>query len=198
MRRISLELSKVVVALSLVLVLQACGGTDSPVPAEIQNEEVKKEKEGVYTVASMGEVITQMEVDLEKSGTPNKAGVRKTLIEFYESYGNLFSEDKLAPDMLFKAGNQSVNLEKFTEALRFYKSVEDKYSRYQKRPECIYLQGFIYDSYTSQYGKAKAKYEQLIQEYPKHVLTEQAKMSIENLGLSDEEIIRKFEKQNAE
>jgi hypothetical protein len=60
------------------------------------------------------------------------------------------------------------------------------------------LQGFIYDTYTDELGKAKEKYEFLISEYPKHVLVEQAEISIANLGKSDADLIRQFEKQNAQ
>ena len=188
--------AKNIVIVATILFFASCNSDKK----EEQDVEVKKEivkaVKGTYSVETMVAEIAKIEKELDKSSTPNKNELRIRLVEFYESFFNLFSNDKLAADMLFKAGNQSVNLEKYQDALKYYSLAEESYPEYIKRPECIYLQGFIFDTYVSELGKAKEKYLLLINRYPKHVLAEQAQISLDNLGKSDEDLIRQFEKQN--
>ncbi len=140
--------------------------------------------------------IEKTESELASSSGEKAMALRKRVIDFYANYSEIFPNDARTPEMSFKAGNESVNIEDFKSALHFYSLVEQRYTEYQKRAEAIYLQGFIYDTYTKEFGLAEAKYTMLIDLYPNHVLAEQAKMSIANLGMSDEDLIKKFESQN--
>ncbi|MFT4753976.1 MAG: hypothetical protein ACI85Q_001532 [Salibacteraceae bacterium] len=197
MRKNKLASSKIIYILAITAIIIGC--ESAPAEIEVSSQELAIETEAVstYTPKSLAREILNIEKVLEKSSTPNKQNVREKLVEFYHSYAQLFSGDALSPEMLFKAGNQSVNLEKYQDALMYYSLIENKYYEYQKRPEAIYLQGFIYDTYTDELGNAKEKYSLILERYPKHVLAEQARLSLNHIGKSDEELIREFEKQNA-
>ena len=152
--------------------------------------------EKAFTEESLDQEIKNLEKELAQPNVVNPDEIRRQLIEFYSSFVKTFSTSKAAPDYLFKAGNESVNLKKYNNALGFYDRIDQHYPSYIKRPESLFIQGFIYDSYKNEFGKAKEKYERLIELYPNHLLAEQAKQSIGNLGLTDEEIINKFNQQN--
>lgn len=197
MQKINLVHTKnTAIAMFSVLII-GCAPSDTSTNEMVETTTVETKEVVTYTPETLSKEIAKIEESLTKSFTPNKEAERAKLIEFYDSYYKLFSGTKDAPEMLFKAGNESVNLQKYQDALNYYHEVEVNYYEFQKRPECVYLQGFIYDSYTNELGKAKEKYEYLIERYPKHVLAKDAKISLENMGKSDEELIRQFEKQNA-
>lgn len=192
-----LDKSKIALLTVFFALLFSCADENIKESSTSIKPEEKVEKVVTYNSESMAAEIEKIEGNLQNPSIPNKEAERKKLVMFYEDYFNLFSNTTAAPEMLFKAGNESVNLQNYQEAIRFYQLVEKHYQGYQKRPECVYLQGFIYDTYTNELGKAKEKYEYLIERYPKHVLAEQAQLSIDNMGKSDEELIRAFEKNNS-
>lgn len=194
MRIFFLEEAKIGVYLVFVMFFASCSVNEGKDSGNHGKAKEEVEKVVTYTPETLLKEIQIIEQSLDNPNTPQRDELTTQLVDFYLSYADLFSKDPLTPDMVFKAGNQSVNLENFDDALAHYDRVDRNYTAYQKRPESIYLQGFIYDTYKNEYGKAKEKYERLIKLYPKHILAEQATQSIAHLGLSDEEIIRSFEK----
>ncbi len=180
----------IVVFALLSVFLSSCGDTGKNETA------AKSEVEKVYTEESMQGEITELEKEEMAAKPEMKAPLRERLIGFYLSYADLFPEDSLAPEMIFKAGNQAVNGEEFKKAIGYYQRVVDNYPGYLKRPEAMYMIGFVYDAHLNEKGNAKMAWEKLIAAYPDHILSEQAQQSIEVLGMSDEELIRKFEQQN--
>ncbi|MGB0805754.1 MAG: tetratricopeptide repeat protein [Salibacteraceae bacterium] len=192
-----LDRAKNVVVIGVIFIFMGCSDSSSTSKEEGASSVGKQEQIITYTSESLADEIAKIEIELEKPSVPNKPAIREKLVMFYHDYFKLFFTSSLAPEMLFKAGNESVNLQKYQDALSFYSLAEKNYQEYQKRPECIYLQGFIFDTYTNEYGKAKEKYEYLIKRYPKHVLSEQAQLSLDHLGKTDEDLIREFEKKNS-
>lgn len=195
MIKIYLGISKPLVLVFFVLFLSSCR-TENSTSNEIQEKSNKTENIKTHTPETLQKVIADLEKDLANPAAANHDAMAKQLVEFYASYVKLFPKDSLAPEMLFRAGNQSVNLNDFTGALTYYAKVENKYVAYVKRPECIYLQGFIYDTYLNEFGKAKEKYESLIEQYPKHELAKQSQYSVQNLGMTEQELIKSFEAKN--
>ncbi|UTW65933.1 hypothetical protein KFE94_14930 [bacterium SCSIO 12643] len=196
MRIFFLDITKAVVFVGAMFFVAGCG-SESTNGGEENSDSEKAEEVITYTPETLLKEIQEMEKSLENPTIPQKRELTEQLVEFYLSYADLFPKNPMAGDMVFKAGNQSVNLEKFDDALAHYDRIDKYFQTYQKRPESIYLQGFIYDTYKDEFGKAKEKYERLILLYPNHVLAEQAKQSIAHLGMSDEDIIRSFEKNSA-
>tara|TARA_R110002050_G_scaffold141251_2_gene266354 strand:+ start:59448 stop:60038 length:591 start_codon:yes stop_codon:yes gene_type:complete len=184
--------TKSAVFIGLTVALLACSDS-SPNTGNTVEETVKTESEKVYNPQTLGAVIEELEQSIASPNANQKEMLTDQLVSFYGTYYQLFPNDEKTPEMIFKAGNQCVNLKRFDEALRWYNLIDVKYYSFQKRPEALYLQGFVYDTYKNEFGNAKEKYERLIKLYPNHTLAPQAKQSIENLGLTDEEIIRKFE-----
>ncbi len=181
--------AKIFMGLMSVLIFGFTGCSDKN---ESSNEEVVLESK-VHTPESLLMEIEELEKAASNLDLPNHVQVTNQLIQYYEDYAKLFSGNEMAPDMLFRAGNQSVNLENYPKAIELYANVEKHYRQYQKRPECIFLQAFVYETYLNEFGKAKEKYEKLIKQYPDHSLAEQAKQSIDFLGVSDEDRIKQFQ-----
>ena len=118
------------------------------------------------------------------------------LIADYLSYAESHKDSPEAPDYMYSAADLSLNIGKSKEALDLYNQIIYKYPDYAKAPECLFLVGYIYENYFQQYGKAKEIYESFLQKYPNHEFADDARISIENMGKSPEELIKSFEEKN--
>jgi TolA-binding protein len=122
--------------------------------------------------------------------------VANELVKEYIDYANSHKDSPEAPEYLYSAADMSLNIGKSKEALDLYNQIIYKYPDFAKAPECLFLVGYIYENYFQQYGKAKEIYESFLQKYPNHEFADDAKISIENMGKSPEELIKSFEEKN--
>ena len=67
------------------------------------------------------------------------------------------------------------------------------YPCYPKAQAALFLKGFIYETRFNNLTKAKELYERYLELYPDGEFAADCKASIENLGLSLEELVRRFE-----
>jgi TolA-binding protein len=118
------------------------------------------------------------------------------LTKAYEAYALDYAQDSLTPELLFKAAELYSALRQSYKALETYKQIYADYPQFEKRPICLFMQAYITDDELNDDNQAKILYEKFIAEFPNHVLAKDAKFSIENLGLTDEELLRKFQQQN--
>jgi TolA-binding protein len=56
------------------------------------------------------------------------------------------------------------------------------------------LEAYTYENNLNDLDKAKALYEKFLTDFPKSAFADDAKFSIQNLGLTPEQIIEKFKK----
>ena len=118
------------------------------------------------------------------------------LVAAYLDFAEKQKDSPDAPDYLYKAADLSLNINQAKQSLDLYNRIIYQYPDYKKVPECLFLMGYIYENYFQELGKAKEIYEQFLAKYPDHDFADDAKVSIENLGKSPEELIRLFEEKN--
>ena len=83
------------------------------------------------------------------------------------------------------------------QAILYYDKITYTYPKFRKIAYCYFLEGFVYENQMNDLINAKKYYTLFITKYPTHPLTKDAKILIENLGKSPEELIKGFEeKQN--
>jgi outer membrane protein assembly factor BamD (BamD/ComL family) len=117
-------------------------------------------------------------------------------VNAYTRFSNKFPDDSVAPKFLFKAANITMSIGQYDKAIKLYAGICTKYPSFKYVPDCIFVQGFIYDTYMKDTAKAHAKYQEVITKYPDNNLAEQAKAAIAALGKSDEELIKEFQEKN--
>jgi outer membrane protein assembly factor BamD (BamD/ComL family) len=118
------------------------------------------------------------------------------LIQAYQEYAEKHKNSPDAPEYLYKAADMSLNTNNGKLALDLYNRIIYQYPDFRKVPECLFLMGYIYENYLQELGKAKEIYETFLQKYPDHDFADDARISIQNLGKSPEELIREFEAKN--
>ncbi|MCB0806688.1 MAG: tetratricopeptide repeat protein [Bacteroidales bacterium] len=115
------------------------------------------------------------------------------LVDKYVAYADAYPEDPQTPQILFKAGDLSMNMNMSRKAIQIFDRVMNNYPDYEKTPQCLFLKGYIYENDLKDLKTAKQIYEDFLDKYPDDEFADDAEISIKNLGKSPEELIREFE-----
>ena len=115
-----------------------------------------------------------------------------------ELYAMLLPESEEAPGILYQAGDAARAIRSFNKALELYESITARYPDHERAPMALFLRAFTLDSDLKRFDEAKVLYEQFIAKYPSHDFADDAQASLDNLGKSDEEILRYFEQKSKE
>ena len=176
--------------LACISVLLLACGTPASKPVELGQEKMSK--------PALQMEIGRLEAGLfkSKSLTPDTAVAGK-VVALYEDYAMRFAGDSLCPKYLFKAGELCLNAGKPQQSIRFFKILSDRYTGSAKAPYALFLQGFIYETKLNSYGKASELYEAVLRQHPTHQAAKDAAACLRNMGQSDQELIRQFEKKAA-
>lgn len=115
------------------------------------------------------------------------------LVQLYVAYADKYPEDSLASEYLFKGAEFYLTLGDGKRSIELYDRVMTEYPDFRKGPECLFLKGYVYENYLGDLEEARAIYMLFLQKYPDNEFADDAKISIENLGKSPEELIKQFE-----
>lgn len=153
------------------------------------------------TNESRQEEISRMENELrgktELSAHVNKARA-DALIKRYRDYVVLNPGDSISAEYLFKAADLSIGIGNYQASINYLDRIITDYPGYHKIVEILLFKGFIYENYMNSHAEATKAYKDLINRYPNHRLAKDAEAAIQNLTLSEEELIEKLKQANAE
>ena len=131
---------------------------------------------------------------VDENGALNAASADK-LIEAYKNYAEKYPNDAMAPDVLFKAIDISVEYN----ALNPQKTIEisnmliENYPDFNMTPMAMFIKGFIYENQMQDYEKALETYHQFLERYPDNPMATDVQTTIKNIGIPLEELIKTFE-----
>lgn len=137
----------------------------------------------------------QAKLNASQSLDPTMANLA---INAFLNYAKYYPDDTLSVVYLFKAGEYASSIGQFQRAISMYDNILTKYPQNRLIPECLFIEGFVYDNNLNDTAKARARYMQVIEKYPNDNLASQAKQAIHLLGKTPDEIGKEFEKRNKE
>ena len=164
-------MKRLIVVCATLAVVVACQSKKDKLATEIQ----KVEK----TLASQ----TALEAD---SNTIN-------LLKLYDNYTEVYTEDALTPDLLYRSAALCANIGKYDEAVAHYNDFAVRFPKDKRAPESLYLCAFVTENNLGDTASAHQYYNKFLANYANHPLSNDAKLAIQNLGLSPEELIKQFE-----
>lgn len=174
--------------LLLIAVLFGCGG------GEQQKDPIAFAAEQRRT--NLKNEIDSLEKRVNRKDAEFERGTALQLVRAYQDFYNQNMKDTLSGEYLFRAASLSVSLKKPQQAINQLVTYYDTYKTASRRPEALYLVGFIYDSELQNAAKAEEFYKRVIEIYPENMWAEQARAALQFVGLSDEELIKKLEAGN--
>lgn len=144
------------------------------------------------------EKIKKLESQLVNEGGSLNMEVAAELVDIYLLRAENKPEAATAPEDVFKALDISVNLnfDNPQKTIEIADIMINQYPDYAWTPMAMFIKGFIYESRMNDKTKAIDVYNQFIERYPDNELIENVKSTLENIHLTPEELIRKFESEN--
>jgi len=109
-------------------------------------------------------------------------------IKFADNYPN----DTLSADFLFMAARAANGLGQYHNSIDLMNRIIRDYRLYDYLVEVYFLKAFTYDENLNDKAKAKNAYFELMRKFPNDPLAEQSQLMLDNLYLTDEELIEKY------
>lgn len=132
-------------------------------------------------------------IDAIKSLEANKSFAKSdTLINSYVNFAEKFPSHKLAPTFLFKAAQACVQSNRGVKGAKLYEKMAMEYQNDTLAPEALIRAG-VSMAAANDPANAKRLYDVFIKHYPDHKRIEEVKKWSEYSGLSEEELIRRFQ-----
>lgn len=169
--------------------MAACGGQ--------AGEEAASTNASGKEISSMEsfERIKNMEDSVYNQQKFDPRGVH-ALHDVYKAHLNRFSSDTITPHILFRSASTSRQLNMAQEAIDNYDRILSEFPDWYRVADAAYMKAFTLDDKLGQKDLAEKAYKDVIANYPDHQFARDAQAMLENLHLSDEELIRKFEEMN--
>ena len=117
------------------------------------------------------------------------------LVSAYCDFADANPDDAMTPEYLFKAVDVSMNLNEPQRTISIIDKLVKDYPDYKNTHRALFAKAFIFETRYNNLEMAKQLYEQYLEMYPDGELAGDCRASIENLGLSPEELVKKFESQ---
>lgn len=166
------------IILSAALFFAACNTTQKPLT------------ESEKSLAKIDSLESVLFADAEANADPS-AGMK--LVREYARYYQMNTTDSLGIDMLFKAGEVSMGIGQGNLAVKYFRRVADDHADFPKSPEALFLCGFCEENLNRDTAQARFFYESFVKKFPEHKLAEDAQFSIQNMRMSDEDLIKMFQ-----
>ncbi len=186
-----MNIKNIAVVICLSMLMAACGGGQVDPHTGAQDTAAKAMMEKSEYLKN----LRKLEGEMYKAEKFDEM-LALSMVNQYADFARNFPEDTSAADFLFKAGEISTSLKQGPQAVGYFREVREKYPEYRKVQYCLFLQAFVYETIMKDNVTAKQLYEEVIKKYPSEHIAADAKASIQNLGKSDEELIKEFEAKN--
>jgi tetratricopeptide (TPR) repeat protein len=172
--------------------LVACN--ENPQENKFSNQEVNNE---LLDAETEKKEIFALEKSLDNTGNnPRSKKDTRKLISLSVKYANNYPGDEHSPDFLFMAARSENGLREYRKSIKLLNRVIKDYDAYDRLVEVYFLKAFTYDEDLDDKAKAKRAYTELIKRFPDNPLATESKILIDNLYLSDEELIKKYNTQD--
>ena len=112
-----------------------------------------------------------------------------SLLQLYSAFIKKYPGDSLTRRYIFKAGNLYMTEGNGKSALEMFDNYMTTYPQDPKTPVCLFFKAFIYETIFNNLDKAQETYILFLEKYPRHELANDAKMSLNNLGKTPDQIV---------
>ena len=170
----------------LFVTLLACGDR-STAPAAGTDGDMAHAIEGARRIAVMEDSLFNDTAGFDARGA-------QALVDVYLAYAKVHPLDSLAPEFLFRAASVKRSLRDPQGSIALYDRLIRDYGGSPKLADAYYLKAFVIDSDLGRKGEAKLAYQEVIRRFPDHAFAADARRMIDLLGLSDAEILERFER----
>lgn len=164
-------ISRFVIAIVLVVAVTSCQ------PPQMKLRDAIANAEAQITADSLGEI-------------PVAKG--DSLVNMYIGYTEEYKDDTICADYFFRAAELSMKIGKPSHAVDFYGRIQ-RFPNYRKTARALFMQGFVSENNLHDLDAAKSYYHKFLMQYPNHPLVGDVKIMLENIGLTPEQLMQRFQ-----
>lgn len=144
-------------------------------------------------------------VNLAKAIFPDSAGasfnkeIAFNYVDACEAYALVLPKSEQTPEFLFSAAQTAKLLQTYDKCISLFDWLTDKYPTHPKAESASFMKAFLFDNDLKDSATAHRFYKEFISKYPKSEFVDDAEVLINNLGKSEEQILKELqEKQKAQ
>ncbi|MBK7811916.1 MAG: tetratricopeptide repeat protein [Saprospiraceae bacterium] len=164
----------------------------SAYPEDPRNEELKTRVPKAGTPQEyMMEIARSIFADTLTGFNEAKA---RTYVDACEAYAMTLPKDPETPQFLFKAAETSNTLRTYEKSFSLYDWIIEQYPTHDRAPVSLFMKGFLFDGTLKDSANAAKFYTEFIEKYPSNPFAKDAKMLMQNLGKTDEEVLQELMK----
>lgn len=115
-------------------------------------------------------------------------------VDASEAYALVHADDSMAVEHLHKAAEAARNLRAYDRAIDLFNWIIDKFPTHKRASQALFLKAFTYDNDLNDTAKARKYYREFIVKYPDDDFADDAQFLLENLGKSDDELLRELQR----
>lgn len=132
------------------------------------------------------------------NGTSLSRPLADQSITAFENYVSHCKNDSIAPVYLIKGAQVAQAVMNFQKSKSLLQTCLDSFPGFKNRAAAMFMLAQLYDEHNMLNNEAEAKkiYNDIIYKYPKTPWAENARYAIENLGKSDEDLVKEFSVKN--
>lgn len=120
------------------------------------------------------------------------------LLRAYINFTNQYHEDDMRCDYTVQAAKLAQGLERYTQAIELYTNVYQGCLTHKLNVESLFMIAVIHHNFLNDRETAKKHYEDFIEHHADHPLAADAQSMLDMLYMTDDQIIEKFKKNNAD
>jgi hypothetical protein len=142
------------------------------------------------------EIIALEDTLIQMGANPDAKSYSQKLLLKTVEFADNYPKDEQSPYFLFMASRAANGLGQYTNSIDIINRIILNYTNYDRLVEVYFMKAFTYDEDLNQKAEAKKVYVEIMEKFPNDPLAKEAKILLENLYLSDEEIIKKYQSGN--
>ena len=183
-------------------VFTGCGGNDQQATDEAAPPTTTDVYAAAATALEAGQgpaTVSKLLMDNFQAVSDPKTGalnvqVSQDFVAMATQLADKYPNDTLAAMPLYRAAEVVRALNDPVQTALIYQRVYNSYPSFSKAPEALFMLGFTFDEDLGDLDKAETTYNDFLQKFPNHSFADDTQMLLENLGKSDEEILKELEK----
>lgn len=125
---------------------------------------------------------------LEASDSVFSPQVMESLKNAYVQFADMYPDDEQSPVFLFKAAQRCNGIAQHQDAITILDRIINDYSNKKIAEEALFLKAYIQENSMQMHAEAKQTYETFLEKYPESVMADDARMALEFIGKSTDEI----------
>ena len=170
--------------LTIVFALISCGSESQENEQENYHDQVQKDPE---------QRISELEaIVYSDTAQVLNVAVAVELAALYSHKAKENPTDSSSADLLFKSGELYMNAKHGNKAIIEFKEVHSRFPGSERSATARFLKGFVAETVLVDQDLAKRFYQEFLTAHPDHDLSDDAQMSIDMLGLSDDELLERL------